>query len=91
LALQFRRRKQLLPGLTLNASRSGLGVRIGPKGAGVSLSPAGTRVSGSIPGTGLSATKRISGRGSPRGWGVWVVIAAAVVTVAVIAMLIWQG
>lgn len=59
--IQFRRSKKIAPGIRLNASKRGLGVRFGPRGAGLSIGPSGARVSGSIPGTGLYATHKLGG------------------------------
>lgn len=49
-----------MPGVRLNFSKKGVGVRVGGKHGGVSVGPSGTRVSASIPGTGIYYTEKIS-------------------------------
>lgn len=58
---QFRKRKRIAKGISLNISKKGLGVSAGPKGLKVSRSATG-QVSGSlgIPGSGLSYRKRLN-------------------------------
>ena len=58
---QFRKRKKIAKGISLNISKKGLGVSAGPKGLKVSRSATG-RVSGSlgIPGSGLSYRKQMN-------------------------------
>ncbi len=53
MALQFRRRKKLLPGVTLNVGKRSASLSVGRRGAKVT---AGSRVTGtlSLLGTGLS-------------------------------------
>ena len=57
---RFRRPMRLLPGVRLNLSGRGFGVRLGPRGAGVSVGPSGTRMSASLPGTGLYYTQKLA-------------------------------
>ncbi len=57
----FRKRKKVLPGVTLNVTHKGLGVRLGTRNAGVSVSSRGARVGASIPGTGVSYSKSLNG------------------------------
>jgi hypothetical protein len=58
---QFRKRKSIAKGISLNISKKGIGVSAGPKGMRVSRSATG-RVSGSIgiPGSGLSYRKQLN-------------------------------
>jgi hypothetical protein len=58
---QFRKRKKIAKGISLNISKNGVGLSVGPKGAKISRSATG-RVSGSlgIPGTGLSYRKQLN-------------------------------
>lgn len=58
---QFRKRKKIAKGISLNISKNGLGLSAGPKGAKISRSATG-RVSGSlgIPGSGLSYRKQLN-------------------------------
>ena len=60
---QFRKRKKIAKGISLNISKKGLGVSAGPKGLKVSRSATG-RVSGSlgIPGSGLSYHKQLNSK-----------------------------
>lgn len=51
---RFRRRIKILPGLWLNASKSGLSTSIGGKGVTVNLRKGKVKTTYSIPGTGLS-------------------------------------
>lgn len=55
MGLRFQRSMQLIPGVRLNFSKSGIGTSFGVRGARYSISPTGRRtVSAGIPGTGLS-------------------------------------
>jgi hypothetical protein len=51
---QFRKRKKLLPGVTLNLGKRGAGVSVGPRGARVSASRRGLTATLTLLGTGLS-------------------------------------
>jgi tetratricopeptide (TPR) repeat protein len=53
---RFRRSKQILPGVRLNLSKSGMSVSMGPRGAHYTIGPRGTRATAGIPGTGLFYT-----------------------------------
>jgi tetratricopeptide (TPR) repeat protein len=52
----LRRSKQILPGLRLNLSKSGMSVSVGGRGAHYTVGPRGTRATLGVPGTGLSYT-----------------------------------
>lgn len=54
--MRFFRRIKLLPGITLNISKSGLSVSAGTRGARVTFGKDGQRGTLGIPGTGLSQT-----------------------------------
>jgi len=55
--LNFRRRIKILPGVTLNLSKSGVSTSVGRRGAKVTLGGShGPRATVGIPGTGLSYT-----------------------------------
>jgi hypothetical protein len=59
----FRKRIKVLPGITLNVSRSGLSTTIGPKGARLTVGGRRRpRVTTSIPGTGVSFTRTLGTR-----------------------------
>jgi uncharacterized protein (TIGR03382 family) len=51
---RFQKRKKLLPGVTLNVGKRGLGVSAGPRGAKVSAGPRGVGMTLSLLGTGLA-------------------------------------
>lgn len=51
---RFQKRKQLLPGLTLNLGRRGGSLSAGPRGAKVNVGRRGARGTISLLGTGLS-------------------------------------
>jgi TM2 domain-containing membrane protein YozV len=57
MGFRFRRSKQILPGVRLNASKSGLGLSFGTRGARASIGPRGGRVSAGLAGTGMYYTK----------------------------------
>lgn len=58
MGIRFRRSKQIMPGVSVNISKSGAGVRLGGKGAGVSVNSKGqVTTSVGAPGTGLSYTQ----------------------------------
>ena len=71
--LNFRRRIKILPGVTLNLSKSGVSTSVGRRGAKVTLGGSrGPRATVGIPGTGLSYTmtpgsKKSAGRKPPKG------------------------
>jgi hypothetical protein len=56
MGLRFFRRVKILPGVTLNFSKSGVSTSLGPRGAKVTLGTKGQRATVGIPGTGLSYT-----------------------------------
>ncbi len=50
------RRKQIVPGVRLNLSKSGVSLSVGPRGAHYTIGPRGTRATLGLPGTGLYYT-----------------------------------
>lgn len=57
MGVRYHRSKEILPGIRLNFSKSGVGVSFGKKGMRYTISPNGTtRTTVGIPGTGLSYT-----------------------------------
>lgn len=60
MGLNFRKKINILPGLSLNLSKSGVGLSVGPKGAKISIKPNG-QIDGnvSLNGTGLSYRKTL--------------------------------
>src|SRR5262245_15815427 len=62
MALRFRRRIRLLPGVNLNIGTRGLSVSAGMPGASVTVGPRGVYGNVGLPGTGLSIRKKLSGQ-----------------------------
>lgn len=56
MSFRFWRRIRIAPGLTLNLSKSGGSLSLGPRGAKYTISPHGNRVTAGLPGTGLFYT-----------------------------------
>jgi len=57
MSFRFWRRVKILPGVTLNLSKTGGSLSFGPRGAKLTIGPHGSRTSVGIPGTGLFYTK----------------------------------
>lgn len=60
MALGFKKRIRIAPGIHVNIGKTGASVRAGSKWGGVTHGTNGTRVSGGIPGTGLSYGKKLT-------------------------------
>ena len=60
------RRVRLAPGVTINLSKSGPSVSVGPRGSKVTFNRRGLRETVGIPGTGIYATRQLSGGGRAR-------------------------
>lgn len=61
-ALRFRKRIRIAPGVRINITGKGItSATIGPRGASVNVGKRGTYLNTGIPGTGLYARERISG------------------------------
>ncbi|QGU95970.1 DUF4236 domain-containing protein [Clostridium bovifaecis] len=56
MGFRFYKRINIMPGVSLNLSKSGPSLSIGPKGMKYSIGPKGTRTTFSIPGTGIYYT-----------------------------------
>lgn len=56
MGIRFQKRIKVLPGVTINASKSGLSTSLGPRGARVTVGHGQTRTTVGMPGTGLSHT-----------------------------------
>lgn len=66
------RRFRIMPGVTINVSKSGPSLSLGPRGAKVTIGPRGLRGTAGLPGTGLFYTtsqswQRMSGLGGSEG------------------------
>lgn len=59
MSFRFFRRHRLLPGVTLNLSKSGASVSLGPRGAKVTVGSRGTHATVGLPGTGLFYTTKV--------------------------------
>jgi len=63
MSLRFRKRIKIMPGLSMNLSKSGVGLSTGTKGARLSLGADGkVRGTAGISGTGIYATETLSGK-----------------------------
>jgi hypothetical protein len=93
MALRFRRRIRIAPGIHINLGLHGAGLSVGPRGLHVGLNRRGMYASAGIPGTGIYAVHHIrkptedqaSVAGSAAGFVVGVLIAVALVVVLAFA------
>ena len=60
MAWGFRKRIKILPGVTLNLSKSGVSTTVGPKGASINLGRKGVHRNLGLPGTGLYSRSKIA-------------------------------
>ncbi len=67
MALRFRRRVKLLPGVHLNISRSGISTSVGVPGASLTFGKRGTYMNTGLPGTGISWRGRVGDKVPARG------------------------
>ncbi len=67
MGFRFSRRLKILPGLTVNLSRSGVSASVGVKGAHVTVGRGHVRETVGLPGTGISytETQRLGGGEAP--------------------------
>ena len=65
MALRYRKRIKIAPGIYINISKSGVSTTIGPRGASVNFGRNGTYVNAGIPGTGLYERQRIDKGSKP--------------------------
>ncbi|HEY5299779.1 MAG TPA: DUF4236 domain-containing protein [Acetobacteraceae bacterium] len=84
--LRFRRTVRILPGLRLNASKSGLSVSAGRRGANVTVGHGRTRTTVGVPGTGLSYTTTTPTRRKRAPAATW---GQRLLGVAVLLAIIW--
>lgn len=66
MALRFRRRIRIAPGISLNLSKSGIGASIGPRGAKISVGSRGVYANVGLPGTGLAFREKLNKSGGRR-------------------------
>ena len=64
MAFRFQKRIKILPGVSVNLSKSGVSTSVGPKGAKFTVGRGQTRVTTGLPSTGLSNTKIIKNTAS---------------------------
>ena len=62
MGLRFRKRKRLLPGVTLNVGKRGGSLSLGRRGGSLNLGRRGPTATVSVLGTGLSYVKRLGRR-----------------------------
>lgn len=55
--MRFQKRIKILPGISINLSKSGISTSIGPRGAKVTLGHGQQRTTVGLPGSGLSHTE----------------------------------
>jgi hypothetical protein len=60
MALRFRRRVKLFPGVHVNISRSGVSTSVGVRGASMTFGKRGTYTNVGLPGTGISWRGRVT-------------------------------
>lgn len=61
MALKFRKRVRIAPGVRINLSKSGVSTTIGVRGASVNVGKQGAYLNTGIPGTGIYDRTRIGG------------------------------
>jgi len=86
MALRFRRRVGVVPGLRVNLSRSGPSLSIGRRGAWFTVGPRGRRATVGLPGTGLFWTE-CALSAAPRHAGHRGVLALGIIMLALAAVL----
>jgi hypothetical protein len=79
---RFRRRVKILPGITLNFSKSGVSTSVGWRGYHKTFSKKGVRTTAGIPGTGISYTEYSPKReGQSQEVGYWVPLLVCIIIV----------
>lgn len=61
MAINFRKRIKILPGVYLNFSKKGISSTVGPRGANINFGEKGAFLNTGIPGTGLYSRQKIGG------------------------------
>ena len=91
MGFRFRRRVRILPGLSLNISKSGISTSVGRRGATLNISKRGTKTTIGLPGSGLSwqsPTKPWQGGAQIPALAKWGVV-VVVLVIAVVAMIVF--
>jgi hypothetical protein len=94
MALRFRRRIQIVPGVHLNLGLHGAGLSVGPRGLHIGVNRRGMYTSAGIPGTGIYAVHHVRSSqaghpdvaGNAAGFLVGILVVVAIVAVLVLAM-----
>lgn len=60
MGFRFQKRIKILPGVTLNISKSGFSFTLGRKGASLNMGSKGSSINVGVPGTGASYRKKIT-------------------------------
>lgn len=66
MGFRFQKRVRILPGVTLNFSKSGVSTSFGVRGARITKGRGKTRVTVGLPGSGLSYTEQVQNKPSAR-------------------------
>ena len=92
MGLRLRRRLGIMPGVSLNVSKSGVSASIGTRGAIVNVSGRGTRTTIGMPGTGIgwSTARRPWGAPHRQGAGGGAIIAAVIFLALILGAVIVQ-
>ncbi len=67
MALRFRRRVKLVPGVHLNISRSGISTSLGVRGASITFGKRGNYINAGLPGTGISWRSKVGDHSASAG------------------------
>jgi hypothetical protein len=82
MGFRFFRRIKIIPGVTLNVSKSGVSTSLGVKGAHVTLGNGKERATVGIPGTGMSYTEVTSAKRSSSTGGLIILLLIVVALAA---------
>ncbi len=87
MGLRFQRRVRILPGVTINLSKSGVSTSLGTRGAHVTIGHGKVRETVGLPGTGVSYTQLTPTSTSPRLWPRLLALGALLVVLVLIGLL----
>lgn len=97
MGFRFQKRLRILPGITLNLSKSGVSASVGVRGARITRGHGKTRVTVGVPGSGISHTTVSRRAGARRGtapsssaprWRLLVAVAVGMFVFALLANLV---
>jgi len=60
MGFRFSKRIKILPGVSINLSKSGVSASVGPRGAKINIGKRGVRANVGLPGTGMSYSTKLS-------------------------------